>query len=239
MNTSRFGEAVILGVALCIGLITLGYLVSKSAISVKRSDRTVVVKGLSEREVPANIAIWPITFNEADNDLNTLSSSIEKKGSMITDFLLKNGFKVEEISVSSPTILDRLAEGYVDAAKVRYRYSANITITVYSTDVPLVRKTMSKLVQLGKQGIAIAGQQYQARTEFLFTKLNEIKPDMIEEATKNARQVAEKFAKDSESKLGKIKDAKQGQFSITDRDSNTPYIKKVRVVSTVEYYLSD
>ena len=98
---------------------------------------------------------------------------------------------------------------------------------------------MNSLVDLGKQGIAFAREGYQAQTEFLFTKLNEIKPAMIEEATKNAREVAEKFARDSSSKLGKIKRASQGQFSINNRDNNTPHIKNVRVVSTVEYYLSD
>ena len=98
---------------------------------------------------------------------------------------------------------------------------------------------MNDMVELGKQGLAIAGQDYDARTQFLFTGLNALKPGMIEEATRNAREVATKFAQDSASTLGKIKTASQGQFSIEDRDSNTPHIKKVRVVSTVEYYLSD
>ncbi len=98
---------------------------------------------------------------------------------------------------------------------------------------------MAKLLELSKTGIAIAGQDYDSKPEFIFSGLNELKPDMIEEATRNAREVATKFAADSDSKLGKIKTASQGQFSITDRDSNTPYIKKVRVVATVDYYLSD
>jgi hypothetical protein len=98
---------------------------------------------------------------------------------------------------------------------------------------------MERLVDLGKQGIAISGENYQSKTVFEFTKLNDLKPVMIEEATKNARAVAEKFAQDSKSRLGKIKSASQGQFSIEDRDSGTHHIKKVRVVSTVEYYLSD
>jgi hypothetical protein len=98
---------------------------------------------------------------------------------------------------------------------------------------------MKGLIELGKKGIAIAGQDYNAKVEFLFTKLNEVKPRMIEEATKNARETAEKFAVDSKSRLGKIKSANQGQFSIVDRDSNTPHIKKIRVVATVEYYLAD
>ena len=98
---------------------------------------------------------------------------------------------------------------------------------------------MKKVVELGKEGIAISGQDYQNKTEFLYTELNTIKPEMIEEATNNAREVAIKFASDSKSKLGKIRKASQGQFSINDRDSSTKYIKKIRVVSTVQYYLSD
>ena len=93
--------------------------------------------------------------------------------------------------------------------------------------------------RLGKKGVVLAGNDFQNRTEYLFKRLNEIKPAMIEEATRNAREVAEKFAKDSNSRLGKIKQARQGQFSISDRDKNNPHIKKVRVVSTIEYYLAD
>ncbi len=176
--------------------------------------------------------------------MNNLFSTIQRKNILIAEFLKKNGFKGEEISISAPAIIDRQAQGYVDPNKVKFRYSGSSTITIYTKNVDSVKNTMKNLVELGKQGIAISGQDYNAKTEFLFTKLNftklnEIKPVMVEEATKNAREVAERFAKDSKSRLGKIKRAKQGQFSIKDRDSNTPYIKKVRVVSTVEYYLSD
>jgi hypothetical protein len=153
--------------------------------------------------------------------------------------LKKSGFTDDDISVSPPGITDRQAQGYMDSSKIKFRYTANSTISVYSDKVDAVRTAMKKLVELGKQGIVIAGHDYEARTQFLFTNLNRIKPAMIEEATKNARQVAEKFAKDSNSKLGKIKKARQGQFSINDRDTNTPFVKKVRVVSTLEYYLSD
>lgn len=239
MNNKHISEAFVLGALLCIGLALLGYLISGSIVRIKALDRTVTVKGLSEREVPVNIAIWPIKFNEADNDLNSLFSTIQRKNILIAEFLKKNGFKGEEISISAPAIIDRQAQGYVDPNKVKFRYSGSSTITIYTKNVDSVKNTMKNLVELGKQGIAISGQEYNSKTEFLFTKLNEIKPVMVEEATKNAREVAERFAKDSKSRLGKIKRAKQGQFSITDRDSNTPYIKKVRVVSTVEYYLSD
>ena len=98
---------------------------------------------------------------------------------------------------------------------------------------------MNSLSKLGKKGIVFTGSNYQNQTEYIFTRLNEVKPEMIEEATRKAREVAEKFAADSQSRLGKIKKAYQGQFSISPRDKNNPHIKKVRVVSTVEYYLSD
>jgi hypothetical protein len=239
MNDNRKPEAIILGAFLCVGLVVLGYLISSSIIRIKELNRTVSVKGLSEREVPANVAIWPIKFNETDNDLNNLYSVVEQKTLLIAEFLEKSGFTRDEISISAPAIIDRQAQGYMDSTKIKFRYTASSTITVYSEKVDLVRETMKKLVELGKQGIAIAGQDHGTRTEFLFTKLNDIKPEMVQEATKKAREVAQKFAKDSNSGLGKIKTARQGQFSITDRDSNTPYVKKVRVVSTLEYYLTD
>ena len=239
MNDKPVLSAILLGGFVCLGLIALGYQISEGIIHIKSLDRTVTVKGLSEREVPADIAIWPITFQEAGNDLNNLFSSIQEKNALIVDFLKNLGFKTEEISVSPPGILDKQAAGYSGSDTFKFRYSGDSTITVYSQNVDKIREAMNRLVELGKQGIAFVRQGYQTQTEFIFTKLNDIKPEMIEEATKNAREVAEKFARDSNSSLGKIKKANQGQFSIGNRDNNTPYIKKVRVVSTIEYYLSD
>ncbi len=239
MHESRTKAAFGLGVFIFVGLFSIGFFIYKAALQIKGLNRTVAVKGLSEREMPADIAIWPIKFNEADNDLANLYNTIQQKTDLVTRFLKANGVSDDEITVAVPSITDRQAQAYGETANISFRYSAIATITVYSTKVDLVRSTMRKVVDLGKQGIAIAGQDYENKTEFLFTKLNEIKPVMIQEATRNARQVAEKFAQDSKSTLGKIKSAQQGQFTIEDRDSTTPYIKKVRVVSTLEYYLSD
>ena len=239
MNQKHTIGAIFLGLFICGGLIALGYQLSKGLVYIKSLDRTVTVKGLSEREVSANIAIWPITFQEAGNDLNQLFSNMQRKNALIIEFLKSNGFQTEEISVAPPGIFDKQAEGFRGTEKIKFRFSGHSTLTVYSDNVEKIRKAMNTLVELGKQEIAFARQGYQTQTEFIFTKLNEIKPEMVEEATKNAREVAEKFAKDSNSKLGKIKKARQGQFSIHNRDKNTPYIKKVRVVSTIEYYLSD
>ena len=239
MNERNIISAVLLGTLLCVGLATMGLLLSEGIIKFRDMERVVSVKGLSERDMPADVAIWPIRFSEVSNDLSELYGSLESKNDKVNNFLRQQGFKVDEISVSVPAIQDRQAQGFSEEQVRNGRYAGTSTLTVYSNDIEMVRKAMSNLAQLGQNGIAISGQDYDVKTQFLFTKLNDIKPAMIEEATRNAREVAEKFAHDSGSKLGKIKRASQGQFSIDDRDSNTPYIKKVRIGSTVEYYLVD
>jgi hypothetical protein len=238
MQEQLRASAFILGVSLFLGLLSLGYLLGNAAIRFKEYERSVTVKGLSEREVDADIVIWPIQFTAAGNDLAGLYGSIEASTKRIRDFLEAGGFTMEEISVSAPTITDKSAQQYGDN-RAEFRYAAVQTVTVYSGRVANARALMAKLSALGKQGIVFSGANYQARTEYLFTRLNEIKPAMVEAATRQARQVAEKFAADSDSTLGKIRRASQGQFSISDRDQNNPHIKKVRVVSTIEYYLSD
>ncbi|WP_127025152.1 SIMPL domain-containing protein [Rheinheimera mangrovi] len=223
---------------IALGMVAGSAILANSLIEFRAMERVVQVKGLSEREVAADTVIWPIKFNDVDNNLTTLVANVERKNEQIQAFLKLQGFSQKEISVAVPQIVDRQA-GYYDPNANQMRYTASSTVTVYSSNVDLVHQAMAKLLELSKTGIAIAGQDYDSKPEFIFSGLNELKPDMIAEATRNAREVATKFAADSDSKLGKIKTASQGQFSITDRDSNTPYIKKVRVVATVDYYLSD
>lgn len=236
MGARRVIEALLLATGMVVGAWVLG----QALLQFKQADRSVEVKGLAEREVPADTAIWPIAFSEADNDLPRLYQALQEKNSRIAAFLQTNGFKPEEISVSAPSITDRQAQDYGNAQLAeRLRYSGKSTITVYTRQTDRVRQAMARLGELGQQGIALSAGDYENRTSFLFTGLNTLKPAMIEEATKNARVAAEKFAKDSESRLGKIRHANQGQFSIEDRDASTPHIKKVRVVSSVEYSLID
>lgn len=230
--------AAILGLLVAIGLIGAAWLGGQSLLAFKRLDRTVEVKGLSEREVPANLAIWPISFAEADNDVGNLYRTIERKSARLVEFLKQAGFEPEEIGSSTPSVVDKQAREYGGDERSPFRYTGRATVTVYTADVARVRATMNRLGELGREGIAIGGD-HGAQTQFLFTGLNAIKPEMIEEATRNARESATKFANDSGSHLGKIRRASQGQFSIDDRDASTPHIKKVRVVSTVEYYLAD
>lgn len=239
MQTQNKTSAMLLGVFIFLGLASLGYLLGNAAIKFKEYERSVTVKGLSEREYDADIVIWPIQFTEAGNDLAHLYSSMEGSTSKIREFLQQSGIKPDEITLSSPAITDKSAQQYSNTQKAEFRYTAVQAVTVYSKNIKSVRSVMGSLSELGKKGIVFTGKNYQSQTEYIFTRLNEIKPEMIEEATRKAREVAEKFALDSQSTLGKIKKASQGQFSISNRDKNNPHIKKVRVVSTVEYYLSD
>jgi hypothetical protein len=239
MNPTNRANALILGISIFLGLTSLGYLLGRAAIDFKEYERSVSVKGLSERELPADVVIWPIVFTESSNDLGALYNSIETSKKNIEAFLVSKDITVAEISYSLPSVTDKSAQEFNNGQKAEFRYVAIQTVTVYSSNVAIVRKAMNELSELGKRGIVFKGEDFQNQTEYLFTDLNKIKPEMIQETTTKAREVALKFAEDSNSKLGKIKQASQGQFSIEPRDKNNPHIKKIRVVSTVEYYLSD
>lgn len=239
MSEQRVIPAWILGISIIIGLSALGFLLGKALLDMKQLERSVTVKGLSEHEYPADIVIWPIQFTEADNDLGNLYQTMESGTDKINQFLADKGITNSEITINAPAITDKSAQQYGGGQRAEFRYTAIQTVTVYSENIDAIRMAMSALSELGKQGLVLSGDNYQAQSEYLFTRLNEIKPKMIEEATQNAREVAEKFAADSNSHLGKIKRASQGQFSISARDNNNPHIKKVRVVSTIEYFLSD
>ncbi len=239
MDTQSNRGLTIIGGAIFLGLVAFGLLLSNAAITFKEYERTVTVKGLSEQEHLADVVIWPIQFSEASNRLENIYTSLESSAQKVRTFLTENGFEEDEISISAPLVTDKSAQRYGGSNDSEFRYVATQTVTVYSEKVEEVRLVMTQLADLGKQGITLSGDEYQNRTEYLFNSLNEVKPQMIEDATKEARAVAEKFAEDSNSELGKIKTAYQGQFSISPRDNNNPHIKNIRVVSTVVYYLSD
>lgn len=220
---------------LCLGLISLGTAIKRGLAT----DRMVTVKGLSEREVAADKVTWPLVYKELGNDPAEMYERMATKNKAIIAFLKEKGVKPEEITESALQLTDRQADAYNNEAML-YRYKATSVITVTSAQVDLIRGIISSQSELMKIGIALVTEEYGNNTvKYEFTDLNSIKPSMIEESTKNARATAEKFAKDSESELGKIRRATQGQFSISDRDNNTPYIKRIRVVSTVEYDIDD
>lgn len=228
-------EAIILS----IGLLLLGVFIERGFSEFAGRDRSVNVKGLAEMEVPADKVTWPLVYKSLGNDLNALYEEIKRSNQTITGFLKEKGLTDKEISINAPVIVDMKAERYGNNQDSPYRYNVTTVITVTSSKVELVRSLITEQGELLKRGIAITAGDYQYNVQYEYTGLNTIKPQMIEEATKNARQAAEKFAQDSESKLGKIRHANQGQFSISDRDPNTPHIKKVRVVTTIDYSLED
>ena len=225
-------------VLLAIGLTVLGAQIKQGINNFVEKDRVVTVKGLAEIEVPANKVTWPLMYKQVGNDLNTLYNQINSTNSAIVEFLKKKGITEDEISINAPEIIDMQAERY-NNNHVPYRYNVTTVITVTSNKVDLVRSLISEQSELLKQGIAITGGDYRYNIQYDYTAFNDIKPQMIEEATKNAREAAQKFAKDSDSELGKIRKAYQGQFSIDNRDANTPYIKRIRVVTTIDYSLED
>jgi hypothetical protein len=238
MNNRSLSASAVLGITLGFGIVIGGYFIGDAVYKIRASERYVTVKGLAERIVEADLAIWPITFQETGNDLSKLQHKVDIHRKLIREFLATLGFDHAEISELPPQITDFQADRYVhDKVKREYRYMAQTTLTLRTNKVSLVKQAMERSGELVSKGIVMMAEDYYRSRGFLFTGLNKIKPEMIAEATKNARKVAEQFAKDSGSTVGTIRKAQQGLFSIEDRDRNTPDQKKVRVVTTVEYFL--
>lgn len=223
---------------IAVGLMLLGIFIKGGFQSISSNQRVVTVRGLCEKEVQANKVTWPIVSKEVGNDLSTIYNNIQNTNAAIVRFLKSNGITDSEISVNAPQVVDMQADRY-NANQAPYRYNVTTVVVVTSSKVEAVNKLMTRQTELLKDGIAIVAGDYNYQTSYEYTDLNKVKPAMIAEATKNAREAAEKFAEDSDSRLGKIKTASQGQFSIEDRDQYTPYIKRVRVVSTIDYFLKD
>ena len=222
-------------IAIVAGLALLGFFVSKGLTSIANQEQYVTVKGLAEREVLANKVVWPLPYKCVSNDMQKLYDEIETNRNIVLLFLKEGGITGDEIVISAPAVTDRLAQSYVPD-NIKFRYQAEAVITVISPQVEKVIELMGKQIELMKDGVIIS-DEYSYQTQFEYTALNDIKPAMVEEATRNARAVAQKFAEDSDCELGNIKQATQGQFSITS-DETTPQIKNIRVVTTVKYALN-
>ena len=235
MDKSRFFG----GLAIMVGLIVMGVMIPRAVEKFRSYDRIVNVKGLCEKEVKADRVIWPVVYKVMANDIQSVYDQTAANNAAIVAFLQSGGISSDEISVGVPYISDKYANEYGDNDRA-FRYIAKNVITVYSSDVDAVLALMDRQSDLLRKGIVTGGgSQWENPVEFKYEGLNDIKPQMIEEATENAREAAVKFAKDSGSRLGKIKTASQGTFTIENRDSNTPHIKKVRIVTSVTYYLKN
>lgn len=231
---SRIKESAIIA----LGVIILGLCIKWGLDDLAGKDRRVTVKGLAEKEVEADKVTWPIQTKELGDDLPQLYSKINATTATVKAFLRQNGVKDNEISVNAPVVIDLNAEQY-GTNQHRYRYNITSVITVTSRNVRLVRGIIARQGELLRQGVAVVDGGYSGRVEYEYVSFQDMKPKMMQEAIKNAEKTAQQFAENSSSHIDKIMTADQGQFSISDRDSNTPYIKKVRVVTTVTYSLKD
>lgn len=231
---NRIRESAIIA----IGMIILGLCIKWGIDDFANKDRKVTVKGLAEQEVEADKVTWPIQTKELGDDLPQLYSKINATTEKVRAFLKQNGVKDEEISVNAPVVRDLNAEVYGPNQR-NYRYNITSTLTVTSRNVRLVRGIIARQGELLRQGVAVVNEGYGSNVEYEYVSFQSMKPKMMQEAIQNAEKTAQQFAENSKSRLNKILTADQGQFSIMDRDSNTPYIKKVRVVTTVTYSLKD
>ena len=226
------------GLFIMAGLVVLGLMIPNAVSRYRSFDRVVNVKGLCEKEVKADKVIWPIVYRVMSDDITSVYNQTDTYNEIISDFLEKGGIEESEITIAVPAVSDKYANEYGSNDRA-FRYIAKNVVTICTDNVDAVLDLMPKQSELMKKGLVIVGNDWENPVEFKYEGLNDIKPAMIEEATQNAREAAEKFAKDSGSRLGKIKNANQGTFTIENRDSNTPYIKNVRVVTNVVYYLKD
>lgn len=223
---------------LAFSIIVLGLCLKCGIDDFANKDRKVTVKGLAEKEVEADKVTWPILFKETGNDLPALYDDIANKQARIIKFLHESGLNDKDITINASKVVDLNADQYSSNNKP-YRYVITAIMTVTSRNVKLVRGIIAKQSVLLKQGIAIVGGDYENPTVYEYVSFTSMKPKMMEEAIHNAEKTAQQFAENSHSNLNKILSADQGQFSIEDRDQNTPWIKKVRVVTTITFSLKD
>ena len=230
MKENRLFSAALIAV----GLICLGWFIKAGIDDFANKDRHVTVKGLAEREVPADKVTWSISTKVTGNDLPTLYEGLNVQTSKIKNFLTQNGLDAKEITVNPPSISDLEAREWGENNK-NFRYIISTTITVATSKVEEVNKAIFKQAELLKQGVAIEN----SFSNYEYASFQQMKPEMMSEAIKNAQKTAEQFAAASNARLGEIQTAGQGQLEIDDRDENTPYIKKLRVVTTITYSLKD
>jgi uncharacterized protein len=243
------GELVVLGFLIALGLIIGGWMLGSQIKATRLSDRYVTVRGLVERQVKSDLAIWPLSFKEAGDDLATVYARTDTDKNTILQFLSQQGIKQEEIELGQLRVVDTQAQEY-GGTRAPHRYIVEQQITVRTTRVDQVAAAAQKSMQLVQKGIVLSSDRGQGLA-YKFTGLNAIKPDMITEATRNARAAADRFAADSGSEVGTIRQANQGVFSITAADQGSEggegymgggeqsMMKTVRVVTTVQYYLEN
>ncbi|MCR6497288.1 SIMPL domain-containing protein [Thermomonas sp. S9] len=222
---------------IALGLVGAGWLAARGMAQLRTADRYVTVKGSAEKIVDADLVVWPLAQSVGGNDLAAVQAQLEANTRTIRDFLTQAGFKADEIVVSPPRLEDRWAYAY-GSNRPPERYNYSNTVTLRTAKVKEALAAVRRSGDIVARGVMLNAEQG-GGPQFDYTRLNDIKPALIAEATAAARKSAEQFAKDSGARLGGIRTANQGVVSIENRDAGSPQIKKIRVVSTVEYFLKD
>ena len=229
--------SLILAVGLIIGLIGAGYQIKNS----RMADRFVEVKGLDERVIKSDYVSWVIYYKSTGATLETALAGIEKGQANIIQFLTKNGFGPEDIERGQVKIVDKQADAYNNNVATE-RYVVDSTITLRTDKVDTIVQLSQNTLELAKSGVTLSSDYANQGPKFEFRGLNKIKPEMIANATKDARKAADQFAKDSGAQVGSIRNASQGYFAIEPLsaiEGQTSLNQRVRVVSTIQFYLSE
>ena len=232
--------------AVAFALALTGFKIFEGLKYFRSYDRYVTVKGLATKDMRADLAVWSVNFTVTGSNLPEAQKQLEANRVIVTEFLKANGLKEEDIRIQSIQVADKQAQTYSSGGgEGGPRYVLSQALIARTHDIDAMIKASQNVSQLIKDGVVLGQPNggYNPAPQYMFTKLNDVKPGMIAEATKNARSSAEQFAKDSEQEVGQIRSANQGVFEILPRDPNineteTPD-KTVRVVTTVEYYLAD
>ena len=236
--SNNAARPVIAALLIALGLVGAGWFASQGMARLRTADRYVTVKGSAERIVDADLVVWPLAHSVGGNDLADVQRRLDANTATIRDFFTGAGFKPGEIVVSPPRLEDRWAYAYGDnRPPERFRYST--TVTLRTSNVANALSVLRKSGELVSRGVMLGAEGEAGGPDFDYTQLNDIKPALIAEATANARKSAEQFAKDSGARIGGIRSANQGVVDISNRDQGSPQVKKVRVVTTVEYFLKD
>ncbi len=228
------GNKIVEALIIAASIVVFGLCMKGGIDNFVNKDRKVTVKGLSEREVQANTVTWPISTTVLGNDLSQLYNNANSTSEVILKYLTDNGISRDEVTINPYTVNDRNANQWSEN-KSNYRYDIHVSMTVKTGKVDAVRQAFSNSGELVAKGIIFDGNW----VNYDYTEFQDLKIDMMKEAIKNAEEAARQFSDNSDSHLGGILQATQGQLSIEDRDETTPYIKKIRVVTTVTYALND
>ena len=235
MNRPRISLIVSAGLV-ALGLASAGYFVGQGISERGAGRRIISVKGLSEREVPASVATWTIGYSATGNDLGEINRKLAESTKAVVAFLKEAGFADADMAVQPPVLRDTSMDvREKDSPPPPERYRADQSVLLRTSKVDAIKPALASASNLMVSGVLLSGK---SEPNYIFNQVNEIKPAMIQEATKNARIAAEQFSRDSQTTLGKLRNATQGWFQVENRDAATPERKIVRVVVDVEYEIN-